>query len=68
LALELTGCPFFERCHLRIPGTCDVLKPARAEILPGHSVACFLHSPAVGLGNTNFIQNQKGGVNVNAND
>ncbi|GGJ70643.1 dipeptide/oligopeptide/nickel ABC transporter permease/ATP-binding protein [Deinococcus aquiradiocola] len=48
LAVELPGCPFFERCHLRMPGTCDTHRPARAEVRPGHTVACFLHSPLTG--------------------
>ncbi|MFC4454074.1 dipeptide/oligopeptide/nickel ABC transporter permease/ATP-binding protein [Deinococcus sonorensis] len=46
LSVTLPGCPFFERCPSRMPGTCDVQKPARAELEPGRSVACFLHSPA----------------------
>lgn len=45
LTLELRGCPFFERCPSRMPGTCDLHKPASVEITPGHRVACFLHSP-----------------------
>ena len=47
LAQEIVGCPFFDRCTVHIPGTCDVKKPANVEIEPGHKVACFLHSPAV---------------------
>ncbi|MEF2277218.1 dipeptide/oligopeptide/nickel ABC transporter permease/ATP-binding protein [Deinococcus sp. YIM 134068] len=47
LALELDYCPFFDRCPSRMPGTCDVKKPANVEVEPGHRVACFLHSPAV---------------------
>ena len=45
LTLELAGCPFFERCPSRMPGTCDIHKPANVEVKPGHRVACFLHSP-----------------------
>ena len=47
LSLELAGCPFFDRCHARMPGLCDLKKPATVEVQPGHRVACFLHSPAV---------------------
>nr|WP_246580976.1 dipeptide/oligopeptide/nickel ABC transporter permease/ATP-binding protein [Deinococcus aestuarii] len=47
LNLELTGCPFYDRCPSRMPGTCDVHKPASVEVEAGHRVACFLHSPAV---------------------
>ncbi|WP_102126268.1 dipeptide/oligopeptide/nickel ABC transporter permease/ATP-binding protein [Deinococcus planocerae] len=47
LNLELPGCPFYDRCPSRMPGTCDVLKPANVEVEAGHRVACFLHSPAV---------------------
>ena len=46
LAQEIVGCPFYERCAVHIPGTCDVKKPANVEIEPGHRVACFLQSPA----------------------
>lgn len=47
LSLELSGCPFFDRCPSRMPGLCDVKKPANVEVEAGHRVACFLHSPAV---------------------
>ncbi|MDB5045592.1 MAG: oligopeptide/dipeptide transporter, ATPase subunit, partial [Deinococcus sp.] len=47
LSQDITYCPFFERCPSRLPGTCDVLKPAKVEIAPQQYVACFLHSPAV---------------------
>ncbi|EYB68610.1 oligopeptide/dipeptide ABC transporter ATPase [Deinococcus phoenicis] len=47
LAQDIPYCPFFERCPNHLPGTCDVFKPARVEVTSGHSVACFLHSPAV---------------------
>ncbi|WP_425145077.1 dipeptide/oligopeptide/nickel ABC transporter permease/ATP-binding protein [Deinococcus sp.] len=47
LALDLPGCPFFERCTARMPGLCDTKKPANVEVSPGHKVACFLNSPAV---------------------
>jgi peptide/nickel transport system permease protein len=48
LALDLPGCPFFERCDSRMPGLCDSQKPASTEVEAGHRVACFLHSPRVG--------------------
>ncbi|MGH2561829.1 MAG: ABC transporter ATP-binding protein [Thermomicrobiales bacterium] len=37
------GCPFFPRCPDRIPGTCDVHRPALVEHEPGHFVACHLY-------------------------
>ncbi|AZI44711.1 ATP-binding cassette domain-containing protein (plasmid) [Deinococcus psychrotolerans] len=51
LAQDTPGCPFYERCTVHIPGTCDVKKPANVNLSkegePVHRVACFLHSPAV---------------------
>ncbi|MFC4638402.1 dipeptide/oligopeptide/nickel ABC transporter permease/ATP-binding protein [Deinococcus hohokamensis] len=47
LAQDIAHCPFFERCPSRMPGLCDARKPARVEVAPAHSVACFLHSPAI---------------------
>ncbi|GGJ54452.1 dipeptide/oligopeptide/nickel ABC transporter permease/ATP-binding protein [Deinococcus roseus] len=43
LSQELKGCPFFERCDLRMAGTCDTFKPQRSETETDHAVACFLH-------------------------
>ncbi len=40
-----SGCRFHTRCDSFIEGTCDVRTPTLVEISPGHSVACFLHSP-----------------------
>lgn len=37
------GCPFFDRCPERIPGTCDVRRPILADQGDGHSVACYLY-------------------------
>ncbi|MEA2525414.1 MAG: peptide/nickel transport system ATP-binding protein ddpF [Thermomicrobiales bacterium] len=34
------GCPFFSRCPDRIPGLCDVQRPALTEYESGHFVAC----------------------------
>jgi len=47
LTQDIAYCPFFERCTSRMPGTCDVLKPAKVEVAPGQHVACFLHSPEI---------------------
>ncbi len=52
LSLELSGCPFFDRCSLRIEGKCDTQKPALVQVEVGHQVACFLHSGAVDAGKT----------------
>ena len=38
------ACPFFSRCPRRMPGTCDVARPALVEIEPAHEVACFLYA------------------------
>lgn len=38
------GCPFFDRCPERIPGTCDVAPPVLAnQDDSGHTVACYLY-------------------------
>jgi oligopeptide/dipeptide ABC transporter ATP-binding protein len=47
LAAPIPGCPFFERCPSRMPGLCDVRKPANYEVAPSHRVACFLYDPSV---------------------
>ncbi|WP_255639858.1 dipeptide/oligopeptide/nickel ABC transporter permease/ATP-binding protein [Deinococcus taeanensis] len=47
LALDLSGCPFFERCPQRMPGVCDVKPLQRYEQASGHPVACFLYDPSV---------------------
>jgi oligopeptide/dipeptide ABC transporter ATP-binding protein len=41
---ELPGCPFFARCPSRQPGACDLLRPPRVEVTPGHRLSCFLVS------------------------
>jgi len=40
--VELTdvGCPFFNRCPLRIDGVCDKQDPPIREDKPGHEIAC----------------------------
>lgn len=35
-----TGCPFFERCPVRIDGVCDTENPPIREPLHGHRLAC----------------------------
>lgn len=38
-----TGCPFFSRCEMRIPGVCDVHHPPTIEVEAGHHVQCVLY-------------------------
>ncbi|RKF16291.1 dipeptide ABC transporter ATP-binding protein [Roseovarius spongiae] len=40
--VEMTevGCPFFERCPLAIPGTCDKVDPPRLDDGHGHVIEC----------------------------
>ena len=41
LALNLPpGCGFYERCHQRIEGVCNVTEPELVEMGDGHMVAC----------------------------
>jgi oligopeptide/dipeptide ABC transporter ATP-binding protein len=42
----ITGCSFFSRCPVRIPGLCDVDRPMLIEREPGHFVACHRYDPA----------------------
>ena len=41
-AVKLTeiGCPFFQRCPLAIPGTCDKVDPPRRDDGYGHNIEC----------------------------
>lgn len=41
-AVKLTaqGCPFFARCPLAIPGTCDTVDPPRRDDGAGHNIEC----------------------------
>ena len=41
-AVKLTaqGCPFFARCPLAIPGTCDKVDPPRRDDGAGHNIEC----------------------------
>ena len=42
LALNLPpGCGFYERCHKRIEGVCNVYEPELVDIGNDHQVACF---------------------------
>ena len=42
LALNLpAGCGFYERCHKRIEGVCNVYDPTLVEIGNEHKIACF---------------------------
>ncbi|WP_019010756.1 dipeptide/oligopeptide/nickel ABC transporter permease/ATP-binding protein [Deinococcus aquatilis] len=47
LSETLPGCPFFERCAVRMPGTCDVKPLETFTVGEAHTVACFLYDPAV---------------------
>ena len=49
LSETITGCPFFERCTVRMPGVCDVRSLQTFSVNEAHSVACFLHDPALPL-------------------
>ena len=35
------GCPFFSRCEVAIPGTCDKKTPEPVNVSVMHSVSCF---------------------------
>ena len=37
-------CGFYDRCPVRIEGTCNNKIPALVQIEPGHQVRCFQHS------------------------
>ncbi len=43
-----TGCPFFSRCDLNIPGVCDHIQPQLIEVAPGHTVRCVLYEDLEG--------------------
>ena len=34
------GCPFFDRCPLAVPGTCDKIVAPNRELSPGHVISC----------------------------
>ncbi len=44
--LETTGCPFRDRCPSRFDACDSDAVPALAEVRPGHSARCYLHSGA----------------------
>ena len=42
LALNLpAGCGFYERCHKRIEGVCNVYDPELVDVGGDHQIACF---------------------------
>ncbi len=42
LALNLpAGCGFYDRCHKRIEGVCNVYDPQLEDVGNGHKIACF---------------------------
>ena len=43
------GCHFHPRCEMMQPGICDVDKPRTLEVAEGHTVACVLYDPDVGM-------------------
>jgi len=40
----ISGCPFHPRCDAYMPGKCDQLVPAPANVAPNHMVRCYLYS------------------------
>jgi peptide/nickel transport system ATP-binding protein len=48
VATVSTGCPFFDRCPLAMPGTCDRSFPSARPVTAGHAIAC--HRPLAELG------------------
>ncbi len=40
---ELPGCAFHPRCPKAIPGLCDTVRPAMAEVAAGHKARCLLY-------------------------
>lgn len=62
LALNLPeGCGFYERCHKRIEGVCNVKDPELVELSDGHMVAC--HACA---GGCRHLAEETGGQNQTA--
>jgi hypothetical protein len=41
----LDGCPFFARCGIRLPGTCDRVPPPVVTIASGHTARCHRTTP-----------------------
>jgi peptide/nickel transport system ATP-binding protein len=42
LALNLKpGCGFYDRCHKRIEGVCNVYDPSLVDVGDDHKIACF---------------------------
>jgi peptide/nickel transport system permease protein len=46
LSETLPGCPFFERCAVRMPGLCNVKPLETFRVAEAHTVACFRFDPA----------------------
>ena len=40
VSLTEVGCPFYQRCPLAIPGTCNTVDPPRQDDGAGHSIEC----------------------------
>ena len=47
---DVAGCPFFARCPVRIPGTCDRVVPPRRPGPVGHDHVIACHQPVPTLG------------------
>lgn len=44
LKQNFKGCPFYERCSLRINGKCNEEKPPMTNLSPTHSVVCWIYA------------------------
>ncbi|MDZ7839217.1 MAG: ABC transporter ATP-binding protein [Gammaproteobacteria bacterium] len=47
--MPAVGCPFFERCPVRIDGVCDTEDPPIREPLRGHKLACHREIPELAV-------------------
>ncbi len=43
LSLEISGCPYYDRCEKRIEGLCNMEMPGFEEVEANHHVACQLY-------------------------
>ena len=51
LALNLpAGCGFYDRCHKRIEGVCNVHNPELVDVGGEHKIACFACTGCPGKG------------------
>lgn len=68
LALNLPpGCGFYERCHKRIEGVCNVKEPELVDLGKNHQIACFACKESNGhcqVQQENVKLQEKGGVTV----